>query len=82
MGRRIGLAMLKIKVNGAPASLFARLRPDEGWDVCCLDPLVGEFCVRAGDVLHIWSKDSGKWLPASEMELTERAVAETERKGN
>jgi len=74
--------MLQIKVNGAPASLFARLRPDEGWDVRCLDPLVGEFCLRSGDVLHIWSEEVREWLPTSEMDLVELAVAEAERKGS
>jgi hypothetical protein len=71
--------MLKIKVNGAPASLFARLRPDEGWDLRCLDPLVGEFRIRCGDTLHLWSEEFGYWLPATECDLTELAVRETEK---
>ena len=73
---------MKILVNGAPTSLFARLRPDQGWDVRCLDPLVGEFCLRSGDVLHIWSAEAREWFPASEMDLVELAVAEAERKGS
>jgi hypothetical protein len=68
--------MLKIKVNGAPATLFARSRPDGGWDLRCLDPVVGEFCLHTGDVLHLWSEELGEWLPASEMELVELAVRE------
>jgi hypothetical protein len=74
--------MLQIKVNDAITSLFARLRPDGGWDLRCMDPLVGEFRLRSGDVLHIWSEEAGEWLPASEMALVELAVAEAERKGN
>jgi hypothetical protein len=68
--------MLQIKVNGAPASLFARLRPDEGWDLRCLDQLVGEFILHSGDVLHVWSEGDGEWLPASEMDLDELAIRE------
>jgi len=74
--------MLKIKVNGAIASLFARSRPDGGWDLRCLDPLVGEFLLHDGDTLHLWSEEFGEWLPASEMDLVELAVAEAERKGS
>jgi hypothetical protein len=74
--------MLRIKVNGAPASLFARLRPDEGWDLRCLDPVVGEFRLRFGDVLHLWSEEAREWLPASEMDLVELAVREAERNGS
>jgi len=65
------LAMLKIKVNGAPASLFARLRPDGGWDLRCFGPLVGEFRLRRGDALHRCSEEIGEWLPASEDMLAE-----------
>ena len=71
--------MLKIKINGAPASLFARSRPDEGWDVRCMDPLVGEFRLRSTDALQIWSEEAGEWLHASEMDLAELAVAEAQR---
>ena len=66
--------MLRIKVNGAPARHFARLRSDGGWDLRCLDPLVGEFRPRSGDTLHLWSEEFGYWLPASEMDLAELAV--------
>jgi hypothetical protein len=44
----------------------------------CMDPLVGEFRFRSGDVLHLWSEGAGEWLPASEMALVELAVAEAE----
>lgn len=73
--------MLKIKINGAPASLFARLRPDEGWDLVCSDPLVGEFRLRSTDILHRWSEAVGEWFPASEGDLAELAIHEAERKG-
>ena len=76
------LAMLKIKVNGAPASLFARLRPDGGWDLRCIDPLLGEFRLRSGEPLHIWSEEAGEWLPASEGDLAWLAVREAERTGS
>jgi len=69
--------MLKIKVNGAPASLMARSRPDGGWDLRCLDPLVGEFRLRSGDTLHLWSEEFGYWLRATEGDLAELAVRET-----
>jgi hypothetical protein len=74
--------MLKIKVNGATTSLFARPRPDGGWDLRCLDPLVGEYLLRDGDTLHLWSEQAREWLPASEMDLSGLAVAEAERKGS
>ena len=69
--------MLKIKVNGAQTHFVAKLRPDgDSWDLRCIDPLVGEFLLRPGDSLHFWSEEAGEWLPASEMDLTEMAVAE------
>jgi hypothetical protein len=71
--------MLRIKVNGAETNLIAKLRPDEGWDLRCLDPLVGEFRLRSGDVLHLWSDEAGEWLPASEGDLAVLAVREAER---
>ena len=74
--------MLKIQVNGAITSHIARLRPDRGWDLRCVDPSVGESRLHSGDVLHVWSEEAGEWLPASEMELVELAVAEAERNGN
>jgi hypothetical protein len=74
--------MLKILVNGAPAVLFARLRPDGGWDVRCTDRLVGEFRLCSGDVLHFWSEEAGEWLPAAEWELNELAIREAGWKEN
>jgi hypothetical protein len=71
--------MLQITVNGAPASLFARLRPDEGWDLVCSDTCVGEFHLRSGDVLQLWWEEAGDWFPTSEMDLVELAVAQAER---
>jgi hypothetical protein len=74
--------MLRIKVNGAVTTFIAKLRPDlDSWDLRCIDPLVGEFRLRPRDTLHFWSEQFGEWLPASEMDLTEMAVAELE-KGN
>jgi hypothetical protein len=60
----------------------ARPQPDGGWDLRCLVPLVGEFRLRSGNVLHSWSEELGEWLPASEMDLAEVAVAEAEEMGN
>ena len=72
--------MLKIKIDGAETSFVAKPRPDgESWDLRCVDPLVGEFRLRSGDALHFWSEQAGEWLPASEMDLTEMAVAEWEK---
>jgi hypothetical protein len=74
------LAMLRIKVNGAVTNFVAKLRPDlDSWDLRCIDPHVGEFRLRAGDALHFWSEQAGAWLPASEMDLIEMAVAELEK---
>jgi len=75
--------MLRIKVNGAVTHFIAKLRPDgDSWELRCVDPLVGEFLLRPEDALHFWSEQAGEWLPASEMDLTELAVAELEnRKG-
>lgn len=70
--------MLKITVNGAPISLIAKPRPDGGWDLRCMDAIVGEFRLRPGDVLHLSWKETGEWLPVSEGELAE--LAEPERK--
>jgi hypothetical protein len=74
--------MLRIKINGAPASLFARPCPDGVWDLRCLDPLVGEFLLCDGDTLHLWVEEFGKWLRASEDDLVELAIGEAERKGS
>lgn len=74
------LTMLRIKINGAPASLFARPRPDGVWDLRCLDPLVGEFLLRDGDTLHLWSEEFGYWLRATEGDLVELAIREAEQK--
>jgi hypothetical protein len=71
--------MLRIKVNGAETDLIAKPRPDGGWDLRCLDPLVGEFRLRSEDALRLWSDEAGKWLPASEGDLAELAVREAER---
>jgi hypothetical protein len=74
--------MLRIKVNGAVTTFIAKLRPDgDSWDLRCIDPLVGEFRLRAGDTLHFWSEQFGEWLPGREMDLIELAVAELEGKG-
>jgi len=72
--------MLKIKINNAAARLFARRRPDEDWDLRCLDPLVGGFRLRPGDVLHLWSEKVGEWLPTSATDLAELAVREAEKR--
>ncbi len=72
--------MLQIKVNGARTSLIARSRSDGGWDLRCIDPLVGEFRLCSRDALHLWSAEAGQWLPASEGDLVELAVAEEERR--
>ncbi len=72
--------MLRIKVNGAETNLVARSRHDDGWDLRCLDPLVGEFRLCSGDVLHIWSDEAREWLPASEGDLAALAVLDAERK--
>jgi len=71
--------MLRIKVNGAETNHIAKPRPDGGWDLRCLDPLVGEFRLRSEDALHLWSDEAGEWLPASEGDLAELAVREAER---
>ncbi|MGD0966251.1 MAG: hypothetical protein ABSA57_20430 [Candidatus Acidiferrales bacterium] len=69
-----------ITINGAVATFIAKVRPDgDSWDLRCVDPLVGEFRLRPGDALHYWSNRSGEWLPASEMDLIELAVAELEK---
>lgn len=68
--------MLRIKVNGAQAILFVRLRLDGGWDLRCHDPVVGEFRFYSGDVLRLWSEEASKWLPVSECDLAELAVGE------
>ena len=78
-GRGRDLAML-IKVNGAQTHFVAKVRPDgDSWDLRCIDPLVGEFRLRTGDALHFWSEQGGEWLPSSEMDLIEMAVAELEK---
>ncbi len=74
--------MLRINVNGATTNLLARLRPDGGWDLRCIDPLVGEFRLRSGDVLHLWSDKAQQWLPAPEMDLAELAITDAERKNS
>jgi hypothetical protein len=78
VSKRGGLARLKIKVNGATTSLIARPRRDEAWDLRCIDPVVGEFRLRLGDTLHLWSEELQEWLPASELDLAELAVREAE----
>ena len=75
-----GLAMLKIRVNGAETNLIAKLRLDGAWDLRCLDPLVGEFRLHSGDVLYLWSEEFEEWLPASEDDLVEPAVWEEEKR--
>jgi hypothetical protein len=74
------LTMLRIKINGAPASLFARHCPDGVWDLRCLDPLVGEFLLRDGDTPHLWSQEFGYWLRATGGDLVELAIREAEQK--
>lgn len=72
--------MLRIKVNGAPANLVARFRPDDGvWDLRCLDSVVGEFLLHDGDRLHLWSEEFRYWLSATEGDLVELAIREAER---
>ena len=73
-------AMLKIKVNGAETMLLARDRSEgEGeWVLRCLDPLVGEFPLRSTDTLLLWWEEAGEWVPTTEGDLVELAVAEVE----
>jgi len=71
--------MLTIKINGAPAKLCARARTDGAWDLVCLDPLAGQFWLRSGDTLHLWSSQAGEWLPATEGDLAELAIEEVEK---
>jgi hypothetical protein len=69
-----------IKLNGAVTTFIAKVRPDgDSWDLRCVDPLVGEFRLRSGDILYFWSEQFTEWLPASEMDLIEMAVAELEK---
>ena len=72
--------MLRIEINDAIANFVARPRPDGGWDLRCLDTLVGEFHLRSGDALQVWSEDAGEWFLASGMDLAELAVRETEKR--
>jgi hypothetical protein len=66
--------VLRIKVNGAQTNFVAKPRRDGGWDLRCVD-----FRLRPEDALHLWSEEAGEWLCASEMDLTELAVAEAEK---
>jgi hypothetical protein len=73
--------MLRIKVNGAVTTFIAKVRPDgDSWDLRCIDPLVGEFRLRPGDILYFWSEQFREWLPGREMDLIEMAVAELEKR--
>jgi hypothetical protein len=72
--------MLRIEINDAIANFVARPRPDGEWDLRCLDPLVGEFRLRSGDVLRVWSEEFREWLPASATDLAELAVWEAEKR--
>ena len=71
--------MLKIKINGALANLFAHLGPDGVSDLRCFDWLVGEFRLRNGDALHVWVEETREWLPTSATDLAELAVREAEK---
>jgi hypothetical protein len=70
----------KKSVYGAQTHFIAKVRLDgDSWDLRCIDPLVSEFRLRPGDILYFWSQQFGEWLPASEMDLIEMAVAELEK---
>ena len=72
---------MQIKVNGAVTTFIAKVRPDgDSWDLRCIDPLVGEFRLRDGDILYFWSEQGRKWIAATEMDLIEMAVAELEKR--
>jgi hypothetical protein len=72
---------MQIKVNGAQTHFIAKVRPDgDSWDLRCIDPLVGEFRLRPGDTLHLWSQEFGYWLRATEGDLVELAIREAEQK--
>ena len=71
--------MLTIRINGAPAKLYPRARPDGAWDLVCLDPLAGQCRLRSGDVLRLWSTQTGEWLPATEGDLADLAIEEAEK---
>jgi hypothetical protein len=75
-------AMLKIKVNGAEAMLHARERDESEWLLRCVDPLVGEFHLLSTDGLELWWPEAGQWLPTTEGDLLELAVAECEYESN
>lgn len=52
----------RVKVNGAVTMLHVNGRfGEEGWDMVCVDPLVDEFHLQPGDVIH--KAFQGKWIP-------------------
>jgi hypothetical protein len=57
--------VLRIKVNGAQTNFVAKPRPDGGWDLRCVDPLVGEFRLRPEDDLIYGRRkpENGSALP-------------------
>ena len=70
--------MLKIKINGAETNLIARERDEGEWFLRCVDSMAGGFCFVSNDVLELWWEEAGEWLPTSESDLVELAVAEAE----
>jgi hypothetical protein len=57
----------RIKVNGAETMLEVRSLSNGGWEMCCVDPLVGEFHIESADVLH--REFRGEWLRETEAVL-------------
>jgi hypothetical protein len=57
----------RIKVNGAETMLEVRSLSNGGWEMCCVDPLVGEFHIHSGDELHL--EFHGEWVRETESVL-------------
>jgi hypothetical protein len=57
----------RIKVNGAETMLEVRSLSNGGWEMCCVDPLVGEFHIDSADVLH--REFRGEWFRETEAVL-------------
>ena len=53
-----------------------------GWEVLCIDPVIGEFRPTSKDTVFVWVEAEGDWLRVDDpVALAYMAVEEAEKAG-
>jgi hypothetical protein len=69
-----------ICLNGAYVQYIARPMAGGGWEVLCIDPVIGEFRPTSKDTVFVWMEAEGDCVRV-EVALAYMAVEEAEKAG-